>query len=212
MIIIAFAGVKQSGKDTACDVVEENFKNTTRLTFAEKLKTVCSKVFDLDMKHFTDNNLKEVLLEDIIFLDEPLIRKVIENFGYVCDYDKHIRGHIGIVLSTPRELLQYVGTEVLHAVDKQIHILSIIDKISNGINIITDLRFEQEIDYFMENYPDIFFPIYIKNDVAENIAKSDLHKSEMDLGNFKKKCMVIENNSSLKEYREQVTSLIGSIL
>jgi hypothetical protein len=165
------------------------------------------------VEHFVNNNLKEKPLEDPIFLNQKLVSNVFESFGYEFDYDKHVRDHIGMLLETPRYLLQYVGTDILHRVNPNVHVDSLVDQLSDeGINIITDMRFVHEFDHFTDNFQGKFFPVYVKNNKAELIASGDMHKSEKDLQKFKHKCIVIENNSSLEDYEKKIIDFVGGIL
>jgi len=60
--LIGITGYKGSGKDTIAEylVREKGFKT---ISFADKLRDVCSDVFNLDMDYFTDTQLKEQSLE-----------------------------------------------------------------------------------------------------------------------------------------------------
>lgn len=199
--IIAFTGVKQSGKSTAFLVAKKHFGDVTEIMLARRLKEVCAKVFKLDFKHMEDGVLKETLFEDPVYLDHFQIMEVIEAFGYSYNFDKNIRPFMGKILETPRQILQYVGTEVLHKIDKDIHIKASVENLpEDGVVIITDMRFEREFNYFKEKYPKEFLPFYIHNSRAEMIAEQDQHKSEKDIQNFKNYCTMIDNNFSLLDY------------
>jgi len=211
--IIAFAGSKGSGKTTAFNEILENFPSVTELTFAGKLKTICSEIFNLDQSKLHLQEYKEGDLEDPICLEKDQLTKIVEFFGYKVDYDAHIRSHIGVMLDTPRQLLQYIGTDMLHRVDPEIHIKSILDQLpEDGLVVITDLRFEQEFDYFNNNFKDEFYPFYIKNNKAELAAECDTHKSETDLRKFKYNCELIDNNFSLSDYKKSVVQGVKDIL
>lgn len=211
--IIAFAGSKGSGKTTSFETVLSNFDGVTELMFAKKLKDICTEIFSLDPDRLNDQAYKESYFEDPIRLERVQIEQIITYFGYPLNYDKDIRRHSGMMLETPRQLLQYVGTDLLHGVDKEIHIKSILDQIpEDGMAVITDLRFEQEFDYFEKNYPGEFFPFYIKNSSAELAAEGDTHPSETQLQNFKNKCCLIDNNFTLQELKDKVINNVKDIL
>ena len=207
--IIAFCGAKESGKSTSAEV----FKNlihtaTTELAFAGHLKVVCSEVFGIEMKYFLDTRLKETELDSYINLTRELIEQVFQKFEIQnYDYDQHVRKHVGHVLDTPRKLLQYIGTEVLHPLDKLIHVNFALKKLNpDVITLVTDLRFPQEFDalYGRED----FLPVHVSNIKAELAAEADSHASEKGWQKFKDRCYTLDNNGTLGELSEHLQGLI----
>jgi hypothetical protein len=217
--IIAFCGAKGAGKDTSYAVLEEVLPGKVeRVALADQLKKVCSKVFDIDMKYFTDPSLKEVDLEEkTIVVDRAQILGVLDGFDLNNGdplNDKGLRFHIGKTCTTPRQLLQFVGTDLLHPVDDLIHVKRILDKRDpSKLTVITDLRFETEFNYFFDNLAaSEFTPIYVKNPKAEMIASTDLHPSERQLDIFKNKCHVLMNDGdSLSSLRVNLEGLFTNI-
>lgn len=211
-IIVAFAGSKGSGKTTAFSEVESTLKNVKEITLAGTLKQACCDVFGFDKDRLFDQAYKEAYLDETVILDQKNLEKLTSYFNVEVDYDKHIRPHVGKTLDTVRETLQYVGTEVLHPIDKLIHVKAAVTQLpEEGIAVITDLRFEQEFDYFNDNF-DEFFPFYIKNNNAELAASGDKHPSETQLHNFKHKCKLIDNNNSIGDFRKAVVNEVKSLL
>ncbi len=211
--IIAFAGSKQAGKTTAFVTMRANFPEVHEITIAGKLKLVVGKVLGIDQDFFNKNELKEKYLDDPITVTQTHITQVIEAFGLTYDFDKHVRQHVNALLETPRQCLQFFGTNVLHKIDDLVHIKNAVkDMPETGLVIVTDLRFAQEFDYFQQNYSSQFFPFYIKNSKAEAIAASDTHPSETDLQKFKNKCALIDNNFTLEEYQFSIVKNIQAIL
>lgn len=211
--IIAFAGSKGAGKTTAFNTLTEKFNNVSEVMLAGLLKTSCSTVFGFDESKLSDLQYKEELLDTPIELTKENIEAVIKDFGVEFDYDAHVRPHVGMVLDTRRQVLQYIGTDVLHTIDKLIHIKAAVNNMpKEGIVVVTDLRFEQEFDYFKDNHSDEFFPFYLKNNRAELEAEGDTHPSETQLKRFKNKCIPIDNNSSLEDYRGRIVENVRSVL
>lgn len=211
--ILAFCGSKGSGKNTSADLVKELVTDgpVEELSFAGHLKTTCSKVFAIDMKFFTDPALKEVELETYVVLAKETIEAVFKAFD-VTDftYDQHVRPHVGQVFDTPRQVLQYVGTEVLHPIDPLIHAkMTLKNKNPNALTLITDLRFLQEFS-FVKNIPG-FQAVYVANDRAESFAGSDSHKSEKELQLFKHECIRLDNNGNLTDLRTSVIALLTKV-
>lgn len=211
--IIAFAGSKQAGKTTAFNTLRETFNNVHEVTIAGKLKNVVGEVLEIDTKNFHINELKEVPFADPITITKEQIEAVITAFGLKYDYDTHVRPHVGTLIETPRQSLQFFGTNVLHPIDDLVHIKNAVaDMPTEGVIVVTDLRFLQEFEYFETKHADEFFPFYIKNTKAELIAEGDTHPSETDLKKFKGKCTLIENNFTLQQYKESLVTNLQSIV
>jgi hypothetical protein len=197
--IIAFCGAKESGKSTSGTIFRNWYKGPTEeIAFAGHLKNTCSKVFNLEMKYFLDTKLKEKELNSYIRLTKDVIEDVFREFQISeFNYDTHIRPHIGQVFDTPRKLLQYIGTDLLHPIDKLIHINFALKNLNpNVITVITDLRFPQEFDVLYQR--DDFLPVHVYNIKAETAAIADSHASERGWQTFKDKCVQVDNNGSFE--------------
>lgn len=207
--IIAFCGSKGAGKSTSSDIFKQYYSGgVEEVALAGHLKEVTSNVFGIDMKYFLDPSLKEVELDTYIVLDKKNIEAVYKEFD-VNDfsYDKHVRAHIGKVLTSPRKLLQYIGTELLHPIDPLIHVKKMLSKRDPGkLTLITDLRFLNEFEYLKTNFDNEFLPFYVKNSRAELSAESDMHPSEKELLLFKNKCTTIFNEGHIVDLQNQIKS------
>lgn len=207
--IIAFCGSKGAGKSTSATLFKDAFKGETEeLAFAGHLKETCSKVFNIPIGSFLNPALKEKELEDYALMDEAKIRAIFASFNVNgLEYDKNIRPYIGQVLDTPRRLLQYVGTELLHPIDPLIHAkTTLVNKDPNKLSIITDLRFLNEFNYLKSLSS--FVPVFIANARAEAAAAGDMHPSEREVLLFKTSCVLLNNNGSMGELKQAVETLI----
>jgi len=214
--IVAFCGVKRSGKTTAYESIKSNYPNVREITLAKKIKDVCSEIFDMDRESFDDQKLKEKKLETPFFLEESHLNAILKAYGLEENvqytYFQNIRPHIGKVCYSRRELLQYVGTEVLRTVDSDIHCKAAIQDIpEDGLFIVTDLRFPNELKFF-KNLNFEFYPFYIKREAAEVVALKDKHPSEQLVFETAKGCIEILNNSDLLDFQIRVVELIRNIL
>jgi hypothetical protein len=211
--VIAFCGSKFSGKSTSATMLKDLFQGETEeLAFAGHLKEVCSKAFNVEMKYFLDPSLKEVELQNYVTLTDENVEVVFKLFEVSeYTYDKNIRPHLGQVFDTPRSLLQYIGTEVLHPIDPLIHAkITMKKKDPAKLSIITDLRFFQEFEFLLAQ-PE-FLPVYVSNKTAESNASGDTHKSETDLKKFKHLCRSMDNNSDLENLRNGIKKLVDESL
>lgn len=209
--VIAFCGSKFSGKSTSATILKELFQGETEeLAFAGHLKEVCSKAFGVEMKYFLDPSLKEVELQNYVTLSKSSIEEVFKLFDVTeYTYDKNVRPHVSQVFDTPRSLLQYIGTEVLHPIDPLIHAkITMKKKDPTKLSIITDLRFLLEFEY-LNSQPD-FIPVYVSNKVAEANAAGDTHRSETDLKQFKSKCRTLDNNGDIPALKAGIQQIIDS--
>lgn len=214
--IVAFAGSKGAGKSTAFETLRNNYKDVYDVTLAGHLKMVCSKVFNLDEKLFHDQNLKEAPLADPITLQAKEIEDVLILFSLIRDkdynYDNHIRPHVGKLIETPRQLLQYMGTDVLHPIDSLIHANYVTKNLpKDGLIVITDLRFANEFDFFYNNYKEEFTPYHINNLKAERMAEGDTHPSETDRHKFKHLCTQLDNNGTIYQFKGLIKSKIEEL-
>lgn len=213
--IIAFCGSKGSGKSTSATLFKElSGLQTEEIAIAGHLKEVSSHVFGVEYDKFINPSLKEVELETYIVLDAKSVQAVLTQF-FVADYDfdKIVRPHIGRVLRTPRALLQYIGTEVLHAVDPLIHVKAAIQKKDKSkMTVITDLRFAAEFDYFNTSSPFMFMPVYVKNSAAEVAASADAHPSERQFEQFKTRCRLLDNEGSMSELGDKIRDLVKEVV
>lgn len=212
--VIGLVGAKQSGKTTAFKKIA-SLVNAGEITLAGKLKTVCSEIFNIPRSCFEESEKKERELEDLVFLNKSNLEDVFDAYSVAdFDFNKHIRGHIGTVLHTPREVLQYVGTEVIRSYDSDLHCKKAVEAIhsTTGLYVVTDIRFPNEFDFFT-NYFSNFTPIYIKNIVAELVASKDRHSSEGHLGQLAQACHItLNNNRGMSDFHVEITKTIKLIL
>lgn len=207
--LVAFCGAKESGKSTSAELLKTLVQRATaEVAFAGHLKEVCSRIFNVEMKYFLDPKLKEVELESYIRLTKESIESVFAEFDLKeYDYDKHVRPHMGMVFDTPRKLLQYIGTDLLHPLDKLIHVNITMKKVDfNVLTLVTDLRFPQEFDAVVER--EDFLPVYVDNKRAEDAAATDSHASEQGWKKFKDRCVRLDNNGTLSDLIENLKALI----
>lgn len=197
-VIISLVGVKRSGKSTSAEYIEYLLPEATNVAIADKLKLTCAKAFDIDMVHFTYQELKE----------EPFlypIRVTVETLATILDEfklsDKPVNISSDILLElatkklrTPRDILQTIGMFIRQVYGKKIHMDHL--DLSNDITIVSDLRMKSEFDYIsnLKGYKHI--PIYVENKEAESVG--DLHISEKEYLKFKDKCIRLDNN--IKDY------------
>jgi hypothetical protein len=212
--VIAFCGSKGAGKSTSATLFQEIVGlETEELALAGHLKVVCAEVFGVDQSFFVDPKLKEVELDTFIVLTASNLEATLKAFHVDgIDYNVHIRPHIGRVLPTPRKLLQYIGTEVLHPIDPLIHVkIALRNKNPEKLTMITDLRFLNEFEYMKNTLGLQFLPVYVRNVKAEAVASLDAHPSERQLDLFKTSCRLMENEGTMADLRTKLQTLVNEI-
>ena len=201
-ILIGLCGAKGSGKTTAFNAIKKVNNEISEITLANKLKNVCSEVFEIPRNHFDSHKYKEKELNNKIALDRDSVIRIFNAYELHVP-DEIVDSHIGKILTTPRHIAQYVGTEVLRSIYNHIHCDVAIKNVKSDIAIVTDLRFPDEIVFFKAHAPN-FIPIYIKNVYAESLAGNDQHESERHLYKLAQECpYVLVNDCPSKELFEK---------
>lgn len=200
-MIIALCGKARSGKNTVGDILINIFKEKygtyfESISYARELKEKIK--YDFDM---TDDqvygNLKEVS-------DERYLK------GKVA-----LSGTGGLtkvpVYWTPRQLLQYFGTDIYRNIDPNIWVRLLrksLDK--KGDYIITDARFPNEIDWVVDNGG---VRLIVERDSRSEIGNVN-HISETSLDTYSTNVdYYVDNNGTLEDlYKLLKDKIVPQIL
>jgi len=184
--IIFLSGKKRVGKGIAAKELKNLFINSEELHFATTVKEWAKKDFALLIKRL--NN---------IFKQNKLNQYITKNKHWG-NADKNI---------ISRTLLQIYGTDIFrNRIDFNFWVKMVEEKILNSnkdVFIISDVRFENEIEYFKNKDFDII-TIRIERDKIEN---KDEHESEKALDNYKNFDFIIHNNSTKKEFIKKIKEI-----
>lgn len=223
--VLALIGFKKSGKTTSFEMISDYFleneifalkgeSTPLEMQNAKRLKEACSEAFGLRYDYFESQKYKEKKLCVPMVLTKSKLSVILNMFNIDIE-TVDIERHIDMVFSTPRNVLQYVGTEVLREIDPDIH-CRLVTQLApkNGIVVITDNRFPSEIDFYSDFFKDDLTTVYIQNDKAEIEAFVDgePHESErhiVSLGNNSN--YVIRNNSSIEDLRAQLHMMLETL-
>lgn len=210
-LVIGLMGAKGAGKSTAYQIISKKAESQ-EVILAGKLKDVCAEVLDVPRGDFDDPLKKEKDMPWPVFLETSTVLSLFAQYGYEPPFDQHVRPHIGMVLHTPRQIAQYVGTEVLRNYDPDVHIKAAISGVTAPVGVVTDIRFPNEYQYFADNF-EHFIPIFISNLAAEINADKDSHASEAYRKELAKLAQyTIDNNGTLKKFENAVTILLDNII
>lgn len=143
-MIISFAGRLGSGKGTLASHLKLH-SGYEILTFATYLKRLLSLAYDLDISNFIDRNLKDRKFEI------PIIHSY-EHHQKICSIaklNKKSWNKLFVqdkVLYSCRELLQYIGTDLLRTYDQNFHVNKTLESIDPNKNYVCDdLRYPNEL-------------------------------------------------------------------
>lgn len=183
-MIIGILGRRNVGKDTVSDYICNKY-NYTKLTLAEPLKEICKILFNFSDEQLYGNK-----------------KEVIDEYWKI----------------TPRRIFQYFGTDILRKdvskiipdINEDFWINMIIKKIKDSdikYHVISDVRFQNEIDKIRENNG-----IIIK--IERNISvkyNTDNHESENNI-DFLIGDYLLVNNGTFKELYNMIDNIMNKHL
>lgn len=206
MKIIGIAGRKSSGKDTISDflVGSEGF---VKVALADPLKTMLSRIFNIEAKYFNDQKLKESELPYFIDVDYDhldKLRNIVENewqFPINLQQREKIEAIFGTRITTPRQLMQTFGSLLRDQVREDIWIVLLFSRLK-GMDaniVVTDIRLQNERKSLQNAGAKM---ILVKR---ESLMNKDSHISENDLGKDDDYDVVIKNDDiTLQELKSEV--------
>jgi hypothetical protein len=208
-MLISLSGTKRSGKDTIADVLVKEFKYT-KVAFADSLRELCTKVFDLSENMFIDDDKKEARFITPIRLDEEhlgLMLSIIEN-DWKIPVSKESKDKmllkVGKEMTYPRQILQYVGTEVVRdCIDPDFWIKALERRIDGLADVvIADARLKNERDWAKSRGALLCIV------QRPNFIKQDSHRSENELeDNYQ---IVFNNDDTLTRFQIEVGAFFNS--
>lgn len=185
MTLIALSGRKNSGKSTISNYLVNN-EGFSKISFADYLKELIINVFLIDKSYLYDQNLKELKCFNFV-TDLNFYKKISK---YVSEDVTYLFNKI-ININTSRELLQFIGTDILRAHDENFHVKKTLLKIQNNLNtnfVCDDVRFKNELLGLKSLNAEEYFIIRPYNWNVSN------HASEISINWFDINKIIINNN------------------
>jgi len=196
---ITLAGKKQVGKDTSANMIADRlaYPDGVYVThFADALKQACNIIFGIPLEDMETEEGKQ-RVTDVQWPWRQTEKHAWIKIVYKV-YPKLKR------FMTVREVLQFVGTELLRTqLDPDVWIKSIYRRqwAENDIVIVADCRFPNEAEFARENG----LLISVERDTG---IPSDGHISETVLDDYHDYDYIINNNGSFDDLREQLRSIL----
>jgi hypothetical protein len=203
-MILGISGKALVGKDTIADYIISSHGWDRKIGFASNLKSACMEIFDLSEFQVYSQEGKSSRLEEPVlvhFADiENIIswmRKTHKSISILDRPAVDVRRWVGKILSTPREVLQFVGTEVMRFYVEDYHTSVVFLEIREKENvIITDVRFPNEVNGVLNKngvVVRIERPITLRERKGIVLDSNHLSETSLDIGY----CFdyVIQNNS-----------------
>lgn len=220
-MILGLSGKALSGKDTTADYLIDKHGWYGKTALAENLKRACMRIFGLSENQVFSQSGKSSKLTPpikITYSDVYDIISWMRKTHSVSIYDKTVADldnkFVGRVLKTPRDILQFVGTDIMRYFVPDYHVEVIFRSIPTEKNfIITDIRFPNEAKVVLDNGG---YLVRIKRDFSlrsENGVKIDTnHLSETALDSWSEWSYVLNNNTnSLDTLYKDIDNMVGDI-
>lgn len=169
-MIIGFAGRMRAGKSELAKVCEDlGFK---KLYFALPLKQLCADLLDISIEGL--NEAKNKGIDIGITIGDDMCEILAEETEIPLDVVRE-KCH-GKVINTVRQMLQFIGTDLIRKYNKDWHVNRIRAMINPNENyVIDDVRFKNEKELIDELGGDCWF---VTRTSLENISN---HESETSL-------------------------------
>ena len=188
-MIIGISGKARSGKDTFADMLLEVLNSDNKHDYVKV--------------HYSDN-LKNRVQNDFNMTWEQVYGSLKE----VPD-ERYPKGND--TFWTPREVLQYIGTEGFRAIEHKFWIRQLFDKFKYNDTknaIVADCRFPDEVDAVLEVGG---IHLRIERDNKDFVTDTQ-HVSETALDDYDITYAVIENNDTMNGLRESAELIAEEVL
>lgn len=154
-MILGLAGKALAGKDSVADYLLANNYFDRKLGFATNLKTACVEIFGMTYDQVLTQQGKSTDLKTPAEITKPVLENLISWMRKTHDVALESKDYstlLGVKLSKPRDILQFVGTEVMRYYAADYHYEVVFRSTNTDENIIiTDVRFPNEAGGVLEH-------------------------------------------------------------
>lgn len=186
--VIGFAGRMRNGKTQAALYLVDKY-DYVKLSFAGALKELCAQLLNVDIN--TLNDMKNDNIPIHIEPDESWATIISKRI----DVDKDIIAQdlVGIVFKDVRDILQYVGTDIIRKHKENWHVDILRSEIASLLEqgyrvVIDDVRFTNECDMIKEFGGEVYFVKRMGYNISsphqsENVLDDDMFDYEHTIYN-----------------------------
>lgn len=225
--VIGLMGDRGAGKDTVADMMMSEIYSWTecscmKVAFADWLRETCSEVFSIEYRRFLDQDKKEKTFRNFFGFKKKIKPTERMSFSLVTEIARKLfltnlkmknihdnfMAHPGF--NTPREMLQFIGTDIcrdivaenfhLRLMEKNIE--SILERSSDAIIIVTDIRYENEAE-LIRKFEGPVIKVDRKGTTQGTHSSDDIGEIASDI--------VIKNDADLEELHTQVIDIINDM-
>ncbi len=145
-MFVGIAGAGGAGKDTAGLFFKD--MGFTKVNFADNLKRMCSHVFDIPLQYFYDTTLKGTPIRaDGVVINLTHLSKMSDWIGRTHNIRIPVTPFLGKRLLSPKEMMHYVGTDIIRAVRPDYHVEATIPIMAECDKLVcSDISFPNELD------------------------------------------------------------------
>jgi hypothetical protein len=191
-MLIGIVGRARSGKDTFSRMLAEEIFDIVKIRFvlisyANELKLRLQSDFDLSYDQLWGDKKEDL------------------------DYRYKKKGSIDSFW-TPREIMQFVGTECYRAIDNNFwvkQLFRVIDENEYRHVIITDIRYPDEADPIVERNGYI---IKINTSRCTEVIHGSNHSSEISMDDYNNVDFIVENDGSLLDLRNKAKQVVDFLI
>jgi hypothetical protein len=207
-MIVSFAGKARAGKDTCADVLVKKF-GFKKLNLADPLKKICSRSFEIPLNHFYDDNLKDKPFDNSIRITSANVDVLITQLnekGFDLNSAKELelfQACVGREIISPRNLLQFIGTDVCRSiVSDDVWLRMFVDECNSfdGNVVCADARFPNERELIKKHGG---LNILV---TRPGLESGDSHSSENLLGNSEDYDVIVINDRSKQIMESDIES------
>lgn len=193
---IGFGYKAGCGKDLACSYLVENH-GFTRIAFADSLKSLCAEVFGISYDKLYDSSKKAAPFRTPIFYTQHKHHEVLSALSDLIGQDVTSlfsdSGFVGQAMRTPREVLQFIGTDVAQWVDSSIWVRCAERKAKQYTDVcFSDVRFKTEAEAVLKMGGAC---VLLERGTALK-GSTSLHRSETEMDSWGGWTHRIENNQT----------------
>lgn len=169
-MILGFAGRLRSGKTELAKVCQEHGYEI--MSFATPLKELCADLLSVTIDEL--NSLKNNCTKINILINNELCEKISKETDIPIDIVEDVS--LGKVIADAREMLQFIGTDLIRKYNEDWHVNKIKERLDKDKNyVFDDVRFKNEKKMIESLGGDCWFVIRPQIDVLSN------HESEISI-------------------------------